>query len=120
VKSKPSLVTGIDQLVGGWRDVSEDPRPAIRVHALPHPQHAPRDRRAANSVKAVAARHDLAPKLVLAPVVDVPDDRRIGLEPLDPDVLAFEIELLVQSHPRRDQILHDLRLTIDRRRATRS
>src|ERR1700728_2181546 len=57
---EPALVIRIDQLVRRWWRFGQNTEPAERIHAIVNRQRARGNRRAAHTVKAVAARHEVA------------------------------------------------------------
>src|SRR5207249_7777706 len=92
------------------RDRRENPEPAERIVALVDGQVSLRDARPADTVEAVAAGYRVALDLTAR----VPDDAARGIDRLD---RRLEEERQPGLEPRRDQVLDDLRLTVDHDRA---
>ena len=104
---------GVDQLVGGGPRLGEDPEPAKLIHELVL-GHVLGDRFAANAVEAVASRDRVAHELVLGAPVGERDPRRVGLDLVELHVGDLEPHILAAVEQRRDQVLDDLLLPVDR------
>ena len=101
-------------LVVGGRGLGEDAGPAEWVHPFVDGQSAVRNRGTADAVKAVAAGDRVALELLVAALVPVPDERRLGLEVVHRDVRNFEVEGPAAVEAEADEVLDDLRLAPDR------
>ena len=77
-------------------------------------EHAFGDRRAADAMKAVAARDDVAGQRVLGVALAVADRRPVAIEPFERRHLGLELDRRAVRDARRDQVLHDLLLAVDR------
>ena len=114
---EPALVVRIDELLARGRDVGEDAEPAEGVVARERAQDAARDARAADAVEAVAAGDHVALELAPLAIVGEADPRPLGLELVHADVVDLEEQRQPALQPRGDQVLDDLRLSVDHDRA---
>src|SRR5215210_159780 len=106
----------VDQLLGGGRDLGEDPEPGERVIELVEAQHPFGDRRAADAVEAVAAGDRVAAELLLHPLVCETDTRLVRVDVVQRDVVDLEEQRAAGVQPGRDQVLDHLLLAVDRDR----
>ena len=113
VQREPVLVPGVDQLVGGGLRLGEDPEPAELIDELVL-GHVLGDRLAAHAVEAVASRDRVAHELVLGAPVGERDPRRVGLDVVELHVGDLEPHIPAAVEQRRDQVLDDLLLPVDR------
>jgi hypothetical protein len=118
VQREPALVVREDQHVGRGGNRGQNPEPAERVLARVAAEHPGRDRVARDPLEAVAARDEVAPQLVLLPFVAEANARLLGIEAVQADALDLEQQRKTGGEPRLDQILDDLPLPVDRRRAS--
>src|SRR5204862_2696780 len=94
-----------------------DPEPRERVRALVEGQRAVGNRGATDAVEAVAPRDEVALEHLLGAARSVPERGRFRLDVVHRDALHLEDDLATCSETCRDEILHDLLLTVDRDRA---
>ena len=107
-------MVGIDQLIGGRRDVGQDAQPGVRVLAFPDGQQARRHGRAADPVEAVAARDRLAGDLVPGPVrAGVAEHRAGGVQVVHLGAGHVELQVAAGCQPGLDQVLDHLGLRVD-------
>src|SRR5215210_6116485 len=92
MQREAARVPGIDQLVRSGRCLGEDAEPTERIRELVGRELAVRDARAADAVKAVAARNEVARELVRGVTVCVGDARAAPGEVVDRDVGDLEAE----------------------------
>ena len=110
-------MVGVDELVVRRRDRGEDPEPAERILARERPQDARRDRRPADAVEPVAPGDDVALEHVLRALV-----REAGRAAARDSMSSTRTSSTSNSSGRPvpsracDQVLHDLRLPVDRDR----
>src|SRR5262249_1658022 len=87
--------------------------PAERIFAVVHGEHAGRNARPADAVKAVAAADEVAGKF-LRPALIIEADLRLSAgEVVHAHVADFEQDLPAIGEPARHQILDDLLLAVD-------
>src|SRR4029079_5528178 len=79
-------------------------------------KHAFGDRRARHAMESVAPRYHVTFEDVRSLRVAIPDARGVGVDPLEGDVIDFEVQRLSGRDRRGDQVLDDLMLTVDRDR----
>src|SRR4029077_1275188 len=88
--------------------------PAERKHVIVGGQHAVRYRGPRDAMKAVATRDHVAGERVLAVALAVADRPPVAIEPVEADDFGLEFDRCAIRDTRRDQILHDLLLAVDR------
>ena len=111
-QGKAALVEAIDQFLGDRTRLRQNAEPAERIFALVVGQHAVRNARPANAMKAVAAADEIAVELLRFAGVLETNFRRAG-QPLDTDVVDVEENLAAVGEPPGDEVLHHLVLAID-------
>ena len=81
VQREATRMAGIDELVGGRRDVGQDAQPGVRILALTDSQEASGEGRAADAMEAVTAGDGVAGQLLRPAVgVGVPEHRVVGVQ----------------------------------------
>ena len=118
VQGEPAIVLGVDQLVGRWRHIGEDPEPGEWIAALPLLAYANWDRAAGHTMESVTPGDDVAAQLMLETRVNVVDHWFVGLEAIDVHLRALKPQWPTGLDSGRDQILDDLGLTVDGHRAS--
>src|SRR5512139_1797477 len=92
----------------------QDSKPSERIVALEYIKHAIGNTGPADSVKAVAARNEIAIDLVLAAFVRELDLRLVAGQVVDGDVTDIEQHGSAIREAALDEVLHDLLLAVDR------
>jgi hypothetical protein len=109
---------GVDELVGGRRDVGEDAEPQVGIDLLPGLAHRLGDRGARQAEGTVAADHHVrVDPLLDSGRVGEGHRRTVGLEVVQRGVRDLRVDLLAMSVGRGDQVLLHLGLPVDPHRA---
>src|SRR5262245_11781630 len=113
-ESEAAFVMAVDKLFRRWFGFGQNAEPAERICALVDGQRAFGNRLAADAVRSVAARDEVAGDLPLFALPPKANLRRLAVEVAHAHVLDFEEYLGAGVEPGADQILNDLGLAVDR------
>src|SRR5829696_5263951 len=111
-QGKAAFVERIDQLLRRSGRLGEDAEPAEGVLPLVLGTRSLRDGRPAHPMVTVAARHEVAPQLMVLTVLPIADGRLLRLEIMQAYGFGLEQNLRVCVEPGADEVLDDLMLAI--------
>jgi len=110
---EPPFVIRVNQFFRRRRRLRQDSEPRERIHALVHAKCIFRDRRARDSMRAVAASHKITHQLLSTER----DGWFRSVQTIQPNVTHLKVNLTPSVHPRLYQILDYFLLRIHRDRA---